>query len=242
MPKRKGFHSPSHCRNTGIAQLRALWFVVRKTRGNVKCVIAVACGCKYDGMSGRFSATYSFPCSILPSTLSFPTCVTPLPSPFPHPFLSPFLSPPPPSISSPFQDLESESIHSHLSSLARHLSKAVSLLRHPLPPATPPSLPEALDEATATAAAAGAPLPLPTVPELQAAVEKEHRRALARKVLIERRKEEAEREVMEKVSKGQGREREEGQVGMIGNGRGFWGIRSVVSQLVRGDEGGTLRP
>lgn len=42
------------------------------------------------------------------------------------------------------------------------------------------------------------PPPLPVV-ELLAAVEKEHRRALARKVLIERRKEDAEREVMEKV-------------------------------------------
>lgn len=77
------------------------------------------------------------------------------------------------------QDLESEKVKSHLTVLAKRLKKAVSLIQ-------PPAL-ERLSKQT---------LPFS---ELQNLVEKEHKKLLARKVLIERRKEEQERQMLEMV-------------------------------------------
>ncbi|CAI5473347.1 unnamed protein product [Closterium sp. Yama58-4] len=78
-------------------------------------------------------------------------------------------------------ELESDRIRNHLATMARHLDRAVALIRLKSPePAVEPAE------------------QLPPAEEIQAAVEKEHRRLIARKTLIERRKEEAEREVIEK--------------------------------------------
>ncbi|GJP74898.1 hypothetical protein CLOP_g5423 [Closterium sp. NIES-67] len=78
-------------------------------------------------------------------------------------------------------ELESDRVRSHLATMARHLDRAVALIRLKAPAPAP----EAAEQ-------------LPPAEEIQAAVEKEHRRLIARKTLIERRKEEAEREVIEK--------------------------------------------
>ncbi|CAI5962996.1 unnamed protein product [Closterium sp. NIES-64] len=78
-------------------------------------------------------------------------------------------------------ELESDRIRNHLATMARHLHRAVALIRLK----APAPVEEAAEQ-------------LPPAEEIQAAVEKEHRRLIARKTLIERRKEEAEREVIEK--------------------------------------------
>ncbi|CAI7918822.1 unnamed protein product [Closterium sp. NIES-54] len=78
-------------------------------------------------------------------------------------------------------ELESDRVRNHLATMARHLDRAVALIRLK----TPAPVGEAAEQ-------------LPPAEEIQAAVEKEHRRLIARKTLIERRKEEAEREVIEK--------------------------------------------
>ncbi|XP_073389708.1 eukaryotic translation initiation factor 3 subunit A isoform X1 [Physcomitrium patens] len=75
------------------------------------------------------------------------------------------------------QDLESEKVKTHLTVLAKRLKKACSMI-------FPPSI-ERPSKQT---------LPYP---ELLAVVEKEHKKLLARKVLIERRKEEQERQMLE---------------------------------------------
>lgn len=77
------------------------------------------------------------------------------------------------------QDLESEKVKNHLTVLAKRLKKAVSLIQPPVF--------EGLSKQT---------LPFS---ELQNLVEKEHKKLLARKVLIERRKEEQERQMLEMV-------------------------------------------
>ncbi|CAI7802646.1 unnamed protein product [Closterium sp. NIES-53] len=88
-----------------------------------------------------------------------------------------------PPLTLPFsqQELESDRVRNHLATMARHLDRAVALIRLK----TPAPVGEAAEQ-------------LPPAEEIQAAVEKEHRRLIARKTLIERRKEEAEREVIEK--------------------------------------------
>ncbi|CAI5465819.1 unnamed protein product [Closterium sp. Yama58-4] len=78
-------------------------------------------------------------------------------------------------------ELESDRIRNHLATMARHLDRAVALIRLK----SPAPVEEPAEQ-------------LPPAEEIQAAVEKEHRRLIARKTLIERRKEEAEREVIEK--------------------------------------------
>ncbi|CAI5504848.1 unnamed protein product [Closterium sp. Naga37s-1] len=78
-------------------------------------------------------------------------------------------------------ELEPDRIRNHLATMARHLDRAVALIRLK----APAPVEEAAEQ-------------LPPAEEIQAAVEKEHRRLIARKTLIERRKEEAEREVIEK--------------------------------------------
>jgi hypothetical protein len=77
------------------------------------------------------------------------------------------------------QDLESEKIKNHLTILAKRFNKAIGMIQ---------------------------PLPIERLPrqsqpfsELQVIVEKEHKKLLARKVLIERRKEEQERQMLEMV-------------------------------------------
>ncbi|CAI5499313.1 unnamed protein product [Closterium sp. Naga37s-1] len=78
-------------------------------------------------------------------------------------------------------EIESDRVRNHLATMARHLDRAVALIRLK----APAPVEEAAEQ-------------LPPAEEIQAAVEKEHRRLIARKTLIERRKEEAEREVIEK--------------------------------------------
>lgn len=75
------------------------------------------------------------------------------------------------------QDLESEKVKTHLAILAKRLKKACSMIS---PPTVERSSKQILPYA-----------------ELQAIVEKEHKKLLARKVLIERRKEEQERQMLE---------------------------------------------
>ncbi|KAJ7534841.1 hypothetical protein O6H91_12G006400 [Diphasiastrum complanatum] len=75
------------------------------------------------------------------------------------------------------QDLESDKIKNHLSILARRLNKAISLFQ-------PHALARALRQSQPFS-------------ELLVLVEKEHKKLLARKVLIERRKEEQERQMLE---------------------------------------------
>ena len=77
------------------------------------------------------------------------------------------------------QDLESDKVKNHLTILAKRLNKAVNLIQ-------PPSLERPSRQI----------LPFS---ELQNVVEKEHKKLLARKVLIERRKEEQERQMLEMV-------------------------------------------
>ncbi|KAH7416335.1 hypothetical protein KP509_14G086600 [Ceratopteris richardii] len=72
------------------------------------------------------------------------------------------------------QDLESDKIRNHLTILAKRLNKAISLIAPPLAEKPPVSY-----------------------AALSSAVEKEHKKLLARKVLIERRKEEQERLMIE---------------------------------------------
>ncbi|KAI5067945.1 hypothetical protein GOP47_0016290 [Adiantum capillus-veneris] len=72
------------------------------------------------------------------------------------------------------QDLESDKIRNHLTILAKRLNKAIGLINPPLPEK-----------------------PAVSYSALSAAVEKEHKKLLARKVLIERRKEEQERLMLE---------------------------------------------
>ncbi|BBN07287.1 translation initiation factor 3 subunit A [Marchantia polymorpha subsp. ruderalis] len=76
------------------------------------------------------------------------------------------------------QDLESDKIKNHLTILAKRLNKALTLIQPPLP------------------VERGAKQTIP-VGDLQEKVEKEHKKLLARKVLIERRKEEQERQMLE---------------------------------------------
>lgn len=77
------------------------------------------------------------------------------------------------------QDLESDKVKNHLTILAKRLNKAVNLIH-------PPTLERPSRQI----------LPFS---ELQNLVEKEHKKLLARKVLIERRKEEQERQMLEMV-------------------------------------------
>eukprot|EP00850_Spirogloea_muscicola_P018491 SM000170S02663 [mRNA] locus=s170:22229:27800:- [translate_table: standard] len=76
------------------------------------------------------------------------------------------------------QDLEADKIKGHLITLAKRFNRAIGLI-HPAP----------VEKEKAR-----------RIPfrELQAVVEKEHQRLLSRKVIIERRKEEQEREIIEK--------------------------------------------
>lgn len=78
-----------------------------------------------------------------------------------------------------FQDLESDKIKNHLNILAKRLNKAIGFIQ-------PPSVERP---------------PRQSLPfsDLQSIVEKEHKKLLARKVLIERRKEEQERQMLEMV-------------------------------------------
>jgi translation initiation factor 3 subunit A len=75
------------------------------------------------------------------------------------------------------QDLESEKVKNHLTILAKRLNKACLMI-------SPPTFERPSKQV----------LPFD---ELQAVVEKEHKKLLARKVLIERRKEEQERQMLE---------------------------------------------
>ncbi|KAH9315713.1 hypothetical protein KI387_024340, partial [Taxus chinensis] len=75
------------------------------------------------------------------------------------------------------QDLESDKIRNHLTILAKRLNKVRSLIQ-----------PQSIEKATKVT------LPVPVLLET---IEKEHRKLLARKVLIERRKEEQERQMLE---------------------------------------------
>jgi len=77
------------------------------------------------------------------------------------------------------QDLESEKVKNHLTILAKRLKKACLMI-------SPPTFERA-------------PKQILPFAELQAVVEKEHKKLLARKVLIERRKEEQERQMLEMV-------------------------------------------
>ena len=77
------------------------------------------------------------------------------------------------------QDLESEKVKSHLIILAKRLKKACLMI-------SPPSAERPNRQIMPFA-------------ELQTVVEKEHKKLLARKVLIERRKEEQERQMLEMV-------------------------------------------
>jgi translation initiation factor 3 subunit A len=77
------------------------------------------------------------------------------------------------------QDLESEKVKTHLTVLAKRLKKACLMIN-------PPTFERPSKQI----------LPFG---ELQAIVEKEHKKLLARKVLIERRKEEQERQMLEMV-------------------------------------------
>lgn len=79
------------------------------------------------------------------------------------------------------QDFESDRIKNHLVILARRLNKAVTLI-HPEP---------AADKGKGKAR---------SVAELSERILKEHKLALVRKVIIERRKEDAERSALEQVS------------------------------------------
>ena len=77
------------------------------------------------------------------------------------------------------QDLESYKIQNHLTILVKHLNKARSLIQLP-----------SVEKVTKS------PQHFPLLLEV---IEKEHRKLLARKVLIERRKEEQERKMLEMV-------------------------------------------
>jgi hypothetical protein len=79
------------------------------------------------------------------------------------------------------QDLESEKVKTHLTILAKRLKKACLMIN-------PPSVERPSRQILPFA-------------ELQTVVEKEHKKLLARKVLIERRKEEQERQMLEMVRK-----------------------------------------
>ena len=79
----------------------------------------------------------------------------------------------------PLQDIESDVLSSHLSVLADSLNKALSLIH---PPVQKPSKPSE------------------NLTSLAGVVEKEHKRLLARKSIIEKRKEDLERQILEKVS------------------------------------------
>ncbi|KAL2628888.1 hypothetical protein R1flu_013574 [Riccia fluitans] len=74
------------------------------------------------------------------------------------------------------QDLESDKIKNHLTILAKRLNKALTLIQPPVERGSKQVVP---------------------VSDLQEKVEKEHKKLLARKVLIERRKEEQERQMLE---------------------------------------------
>lgn len=77
------------------------------------------------------------------------------------------------------QDLESDKVKNHLTILAKRFNKAVNLIQPPIFERPSRQM-----------------LPFS---ELQNVVEKEHKKLLARKVLIERRKEEQERQMLEMV-------------------------------------------
>lgn len=78
------------------------------------------------------------------------------------------------------QDLESDKVKNQLTVLAKRLNKALTLIQ--------PTPVERVSRQTLSSA------------DLQEKVEKEHKKLLARKVLIERRKEEQERQMLEMVS------------------------------------------
>jgi len=80
------------------------------------------------------------------------------------------------------QDLESDKIRNHLTILVKRLNKARSLIQLP-----------SVEKVTKS------PQHFPVLLDV---VEKEHRKLLARKVLIERRKEEQERQMLEMVCTG----------------------------------------
>jgi translation initiation factor 3 subunit A len=78
-----------------------------------------------------------------------------------------------------WQDLESEKIKNHLTILAKRFNKAISMIQ-------PPTRDRPSRQSQPFS-------------ELEVVVEKEHKKLLARKVLIERRKEEQERQMLEMV-------------------------------------------
>jgi translation initiation factor 3 subunit A len=78
------------------------------------------------------------------------------------------------------QDLESDKVKNQLTVLAKRLNKALTLIQ-----------PAHVEKVSRQALSA---------PDLQEKIEKEHKKLLARKVLIERRKEEQERQMLEMVS------------------------------------------
>jgi hypothetical protein len=78
-----------------------------------------------------------------------------------------------------WQDLESEKIKNHLTILAKRFNKAISMIQ-------PPTHDRPSRQSQPFS-------------ELEVIVEKEHKKLLARKVLIERRKEEQERQMLEMV-------------------------------------------
>ncbi|CAI5985264.1 unnamed protein product [Closterium sp. NIES-64] len=127
---------------------------------------------------------FGSPCFFLDrssSRIAFATTSPPWPAISTAPWHSPAGSTVP--LPSALPELESDRIRNHLATMARHLHRAVALIRLK----APAPVEEAAEQ-------------LPPAEEIQAAVEKEHRRLIARKTLIERRKEEAEREVIEKAA------------------------------------------
>lgn len=76
------------------------------------------------------------------------------------------------------QDLESDTVRNHLTALAESLNKSRSTIYPPLNKASK------IED---------------TLPGLAELVEKEHKKLLARKTIIEQRKEEQERQLLEKV-------------------------------------------
>lgn len=83
------------------------------------------------------------------------------------------------SLCCPFQGLESDKLHDHLAVLAESLNKARAMI-YPTPKKA-----SKLGE---------------VLPGLGEIVDKEHKRLLARKSIIEKRKEEQERQLLEMVS------------------------------------------
>lgn len=77
------------------------------------------------------------------------------------------------------QDLESDNIQHHLAILAENLNKARNLINAPLKKVS-----KVVD----------------SIPDLAEIVDKEHKRLLARKSIIEKRKEEQERQMLEMVT------------------------------------------